>query len=151
MLGNISKTGVVDFFSFVEMKQTSLLSEPQKCPTVRKKTVFHWLLAAPIPMQSCLLALVSRRPLGLSGGTDCKTILCRKKKTKPISANSETTQNMPALWQKSTDFLSIWSAIYWVTDPRVSGSLRQGEKKNLLKDGKKYSLFKTLLRINFFF
>ena len=35
MLGNISKNRGV--FSIVEMKQTSSLLEPQKCPTVRKK------------------------------------------------------------------------------------------------------------------
>lgn len=58
------KTGML--FSIVEMKQTSSLSESQKCPTVRKN-VFHWPLACPIPTQPFLLAPFSRR----APGADC--------------------------------------------------------------------------------
>lgn len=61
MLWNISKTKGA--FSIVETKQASLLSEPQKCPTVRKN-VFCWLLALLIPMQPFLLAPFSRRTPG---------------------------------------------------------------------------------------
>lgn len=79
ILGDIFKIGV--FFPIVEMKQTSLLSESEKCPAwgTGRGNFFSTghLPVFSLGRLACWLLSLGR-PLGLPGGTDCKTILCSK-------------------------------------------------------------------------